>query len=198
MVQILLSLLKKAKVSSILKVVESDYRDLNCADVFYTKGGTYFVARAFYTDAWISSRPIGPELSVDGYLSVDGVESIATIFTFDNSKSWMAFPPLPVELLKNVYKLVERQAISFISPVFGQYVELVTATKFTFTPTPSIIVTLCNSDGLLGTCTVQLDGSVQLLFATSSAICKIIEDISSSTYKSLYKEMLKCLPEVYR
>ncbi len=198
MEDILVGLLKKERVSSIMKSVESHYKDLHCISVFYVRDGGYYIARSFYTDAWIAMRPVGPEVSSDGNIIMDSVHDIATIIKFADVLTWKAQPHVTSEMLEEIYRLVIEQSRSFVEDLFGIHVDLIHNINFTFTPFPQMIVTLQRGGRWLGAVSVNMQGDVRLLNRTDPIAELLVNEINRGCMKSIYKEFVRCLPEAYK
>lgn len=198
MEDILVGLLKKERVSSIMKSHESHYKDLHCVDVHYVKDGGYYIARSFYTDAWIAIRPVGPEIASDGNVIMDSIYDVATITKFNDVLTWKAQPHVSPEMLKEIYNLVVMQSKSFVEELFGPYGELIHCINFTFTPIPMMIVTLTRGTSWLGAVSVDMQGNVRMLNRTDAFVELLVDEINRGCVKSIYKEFVQCLPEVYK
>lgn len=198
MEEVLIRLLKKERISSILKTVECHYKDLHCIDIFYIKDGQYYIARSFYTDSWVAMRPVGPDTAQDGNIIMETIEDVATILTFNSAISWKSQASPTVELLKEIYNLIVEQSKQFITDLFAEHATLIHQINFTFTPVPQMIVTLMQNDRFLGAVTVDMLGHVQLLNHTDYFVEILVDEINRNCVKSVYKELRQCLPEAYK
>lgn len=198
MERLLISLLKKEKISSIMKSVSASYRDLHCVDVFYVKDGQYYIARSFYTDAWLAPNPIGPLVAEEGYILADSLEDVAYVRSYGvDVARWKRVPSLTDKDVAKIYSAITDRARSFVESTLREYSSLIHTANFTFVPVPMTIVTLAVDGFFLGSISVDVYGHVSLIHKTNDNLDRLILRVNATTAKSMYKEFMKCLPKAY-
>lgn len=192
---VLMYILKRDGISSILKTLECAHRDLHCIDVYYVKDGGYYIARSFYTDAWISAQPIGPKISESGNIIMDTISDVATVRRFEDVSSWKSFNTLDSAALEIIYEALIMQSKRFIVELFQDYSCIVHSVNFIFIPVPSIVVTLVKEEEFLGSVSVDLTGKLTLLNCVNNSVVALVNSLNHSNSQSYYRGFVKCLQE---
>lgn len=145
------------------------YRDLNCVEVMYCRKRQYNLARSFFTQMWIASTPQGPIIE-DGYLCMDELADIACIISCPTLQEIKRIHSISTRDLQMLYTFYEYKADYVVQQMLKLPKSMEYEATFTFTPKPLIVVSAFTSNHYLGSFTVDLQGALTVVSATSSQL----------------------------
>lgn len=190
MENIIISFLRKEKVTSILCTHKVTYRELTGVDIYYVKDGKYYVATSFYTDAWMAREPIGPVANWDGKVWAESIYDVATIAVYNDVVDWKAHADVTKEYLQRFYEYVNGCARVSADRLLSQYKNLIYKTDFLLLPSPMILVVLARGDQYLGTISISMDGYSRAVATANDVITDVLEFLSYNANHQIYKEFM--------
>ena len=181
---LLQSILSSLDITAIVFSDRQSYRELSVICYKYISQGRFFKIICFCTAAWIGPTPYGPVVSVDGRMLADTLDDIATVEEYKTLKELKLSAVPTAEDIRQWYKQVDDAALARVKKVFATHQEAVIDATFTFLPMPSTIVSLKDSEGVLGTVVVSSTNEVSVIMAVSPSIYDFVDAIKVKALES--------------
>lgn len=192
MLELFKAFIKKEKPDYILELRVSHSQQLYAATCKYAKGDRYFVASTFFTDAWICKSAGGP-LVEGAQIQCQQLTDVAIIHEFSTYNLCTDFPVVTDSDLEDYLSKIKMSTVKQFDSLFehNEYGDRIES-KLTLAPIPAILVSVLNSNSLVGTLVVLPTGNVYSVLACNPRLehyVRLIQDMMSGNSLSRREEL---------
>ena len=157
-------------------------KELSAVTAKWVKSGKAYMALAFYTDAWISKNPAGPDNNIvlTERRTLRDIANITEFLTVEECKQAKIISGDDISAL--VSKM-QRQILSGLAQVVDVYDSF--TYKFVVSPYPMLIVTVVDEGGLVGTFSITPNGATNIIMVGDSSIYDYANNIKEVMLPSI-------------
>lgn len=177
---VILEFLRGENVSAVLSVTSASYRELSCVEYRYIKDGNIYMARVYFTVAWISMSPLGPTHQTTSDMGVDSLgtfEDIADIQQYLSVVELKRVPAITSSQLESFYCTLSQQAEEYARKVLAGSDCQIVMSHFSFLPHPHVMVALTSDRTYLGSVSVSVNGNIEVVSCYDSSLHPIINSL---------------------
>lgn len=171
------SLIKKESPSYIKEFCVESADGLSVATCSWAKDDKYYRATSYFTDAWISSRPIGPGRE-EGRIGMPTLYDISDVQVFERRQLWEGQPRITADDLRSILFSLKKRLADFAKSALPPLEEGVQFEyKFAVSPYPVLIVVVREYSCIVGSFAITTDGDVKVIMAYSDSIYSYISKL---------------------